>query len=111
VAITGAGTAFDGDQQYGIPDLPPGTILAIEIKDSGVYWAEPGDLEVSNIPESITAGIDGDGVHVLFADCTVWFLKKELPLDDLEKFFTVESARQFDRDQVLGPYADRHATR
>jgi hypothetical protein len=86
-------------------DLSPGTILAIEIKDSGVFWPEPGDLELDTIPESITAGIDGDGVHVLFADGTVWYLHKEVPLDDLKKFFTVENAKLFRREDVLRPYA------
>ncbi len=107
VAITGPGTAFDGDRTYPVGDLARGTILAIEIKDSGFSWAEPGDLDVREIPETITSGIDGDGVHVLFADGAVWFLRKDVPLDDLKKFFAVEGARRFDREQLLGPYARR----
>jgi len=107
VAITGPGTAFDGDRPCAIGNLPPGAILAIEIKDFGFSWAEPGDLEIREIPETITRGIDGDGVHVLFADAAVWYLRKEVPLDDLKKFFTVAGAKQFDREQVLGPYASR----
>jgi hypothetical protein len=111
VAITGPDTAFDGDHQCSVADLPPATILAIDIKDSGVFWAEPGDLDIGNVPQSITAGIDGDGVHVLFADGTVWYVHKAVPLDDLKKFFTVDGARRFDREQVLGPYAYRYADR
>jgi hypothetical protein len=104
VAITGPGTAFDGEKPCRREEIDSDTILAIEIADSGVHWAEPGDLDVDRIPESITAGMDGRGVHVLFADGAVWFLDRDVPLEDLKKFFTIESAKQYDREQVLGPY-------
>jgi hypothetical protein len=107
VAITGPGTAFDGDRTYPVADLAADTIVAIEIKDSGFLWPEPGDLDIHEIPESITGGIDGDGVHVLFADGAVWFLRNEVPLENLKKFFTVEGAKRFDREQLLGLYARR----
>jgi len=107
VAVAGPGTAFDDGHCLSIADLSPNTILAVELRHSGIYWAEPRDLDVSEIPDSITSGFDGDGVHVLFADGTVWYLRKEVPLDDLKKFFTVEGAKHFDREQVLGPYARR----
>jgi hypothetical protein len=31
-------------------------------------------------------------------------LKKDVPRDAISKFFTVESARDYDRDKELGPY-------
>jgi hypothetical protein len=107
VAITGPGTAFDGDRVVRLRDLDSDTILAIEIANSGIHWMEPGDLPIDQVPESITLGVEGYGVHVLFADGAVWMLRPEVPLEDLRKFFTIEGATQYDRDEVLGPYALR----
>jgi hypothetical protein len=107
VAITGPGTAFDGDRPIQLKDIAPDTILAIEIAESGIHWMEPGDLPIGQVPDSITQGVDGYGVHVLFADGSVWVLRPDVPLEDLKKFFTIEGAKRYDRDQVLGPYSHR----
>ena len=103
VAITGPGTAFDGDRVIRPRDLDSDTILAIGIADSGIHWMEPGDLPIDQVPESITQGVEGYGVHVLFADGSVWMLRPDVPLEDLKKFFTIEGAKRYDRDEVLGP--------
>lgn len=105
VAITGPGTAFEEGRTFGLADTNRNTILAVEVIGVDTYWMEPGDLHIDHIPDNLTAGPEGDGFHVLFADGTVWFLKAEVPLDDVKKFFTLEGARQYDRDVVLGPYA------
>jgi prepilin-type processing-associated H-X9-DG protein len=105
VAITGPGTAFDDDRDVRVEDLPPDTALLIEIADSGTHWMAPGDLDVRNVPASITQGILGGGVHVLFADGSVWFFRPDTPLEELKKFFTIEGAKQYDREKVLGRYA------
>ena len=107
VAVVGPGTAFSDTRCVPFAEVPPDAILAVELRHSGIYWAEPGDLDIREIPETITSGIDGDGVHVLFANGAVWYLPKEVPLDDLKKFFTVESAKRFRREEVLGPYGRR----
>lgn len=104
VAVTGPGTAFDGDRACSLADIDPDTILAIEVADWDCHWMEPGDLRVDQVPESIVRGMDGDGVHVLFADATVWFVASDVPLGELTKFFTIDGAKQWDREQVLGPY-------
>ena len=104
VAITGPGTAFDGDRPVRVSDIDSDTILAIEIADSGLHWMEPGDLSIDQVPDSITQGVDGYGVHVLFADGWVWVLRPDVPLEDLTKFFTIEGAKRYDREQALGPY-------
>jgi hypothetical protein len=106
VAIIGPGTPFGGDWTGGLDDLDPDTILAIEIANFDAHWMEPGDLHIDDVPASITQGIDGQGVHVLFADGEVWYLDADVPLADLKKFFTVEGAKKHDREQVLGPYFD-----
>jgi prepilin-type processing-associated H-X9-DG protein len=56
------------------------------------------------MPESLTGGVDGDGVHVLFADGSVWFLRAEVPAENLVRFFTIAGARQCDRESLLGPW-------
>jgi hypothetical protein len=107
VAIVGPGTAFEEGQELGLEDLDSDTVLAVEIAGFDVHWAEPGDLHVHEVPESITAGPEGGGLCVLFADGAVWFLKSEVPLENLRKFFTIESAKQHDREELLAPYANR----
>jgi len=104
VAITGPGTAFEDDRASRIGELTSDLIMVIEIADSGIHWAEPGDLHIDEVPESITSGIDGDGVCVLFVDGTVFCVSHDVPFNDLKKFFTVESAKKYDREEVLGPY-------
>jgi hypothetical protein len=38
------------------------------------------------------------GVYVGFADGAVWFLRRDMPLDGLERFFTINGAGGNDRD-------------
>ncbi len=103
--VTGPGTAFEHGMAHRLAELPPDTIILIEVARSGIPWAAPGDLDIRNVPASITRGLDGKGVHVVFADQSVWYLRKDVPLDVLRTFFTIEGARRFDRERLLGPYA------
>ena len=75
--------------------------------DTEVHWMQPGDLSIQNVPPDITSGISGRGVHVGFADGVVWFLTRDVPLDDLRKFFTVKGATRYDREFVLESYLIR----
>lgn len=34
----------------------------------------------------------------------MWYLRNDVPFDDLRKFFTVAGAKTHDRDRVLEPY-------
>ena len=95
---------FEEGKHYGLEDIDYDTILAIEVAEFDVHWAEPGDLRVDDLPESFPGGVDDDGFFVLFADGSVVFLRAEVPVEDLTKFFTIEGARQYDAAQVLGPY-------
>jgi type II secretory pathway pseudopilin PulG len=108
VAITGPGTAFDDDRDVRLEDLPPDLALLIEVADSGTHWMAPGDLDVRNVPASITRGILGAGVHVFFADGSVRFFRPDTPLEELKQFFTIEGARQYGREKshVRSPGAD-----
>ncbi len=109
-AITGPGTAFEEGRSCRLEEIATtNTILVVEVAEFDVLWAEPGDLQLDHIPENLTAGPEGDGFHVLFADGTVWFLKPEVPLEEVKKFFTIEGAKHYDREEVLGAYAFRGA--
>ena len=103
MAITGPGTAFDG-AEHSLPDLPANTILCVEVANSGVHWMEPGDLDVGDLPPSLTAGPDGSGFFVGFADTEVWFLDRSVPLESLRPFLTIKTAASSDRQEILGPY-------
>lgn len=104
VAVTGPGTAFDADLACRLADIPPDTIIAIEVADWNCHWMEPGDLHVDQVPDSIVRGMDGDGVHVLCADASVWFVPGDVPLDDLVKFFTIDGARRYNIKEILQPH-------
>jgi len=89
VAITGPDTTFDGIQRRRLGDLPPNLVLAIDVADSGIPWMSAGDIDIRHVPDSITQGVSGSGVHVLFADGEVWHLRKDVPLSVLKAFFTI----------------------
>jgi Protein of unknown function (DUF1559) len=113
-AITGPGTAFgDGDTEkpQRLQDIDADTILLVEVRNSGVHWMEPGDFDIRTMPKTINVatgkGISSHhaaGFHVAFADGSVWYLKNNVPFEELSKFFTVAGAKEYDRDTVLTPY-------
>ena len=113
-AITGPGTAFgDGETElpHSLDDLDADTIVVVEVRDSAMHWMAPGDFDIRTMPRTINAP-DGRGIssrfragfHVIFADGAVWRLSHDTPPAALEKFFTIEGARRFDRDELLGAY-------
>ena len=106
VAVTGPGTVFEESRHYTLTEVDSDTILAIEVADFDVHWAEPGDLRIDDLPGSFPSGVDDNGFFVLFADGSVAFLSARVPLEVLAKFFTVEGARQYDRDEMLGPFLE-----
>src|SRR5438045_6915954 len=57
VAIIGAGTAWQPDHATKLSDMKDGTsntILLVEMKNSGIRWSEPRDLDLNNLPPGIT---------------------------------------------------------
>jgi hypothetical protein len=108
VAITGPGTVFDGDRECTLADIDSeDTILAIEIAESGIHWAAPGDLDVDEITPTILEGFHGYGVQVLLASGTVTFVSADVPLEDFKKFLTIEGAKEYDWEQVVNPVGQR----
>lgn len=102
VVITGPGTAFDEHNPVNLRDLDDDMILAIEVAESNTHWAEPGgDLLIGELSDSILSGLEGRGLHVLYADGSVGFVSRSVPLSDFKKFLTIEGAKQYDRDEVF----------
>ncbi|HIQ23405.1 MAG TPA: DUF1559 domain-containing protein [Planctomycetes bacterium] len=104
LAVTGPGTAFDEHQAYSLGQLDGDTALVLEVCETGLHWMEPGDIEVVDLRQSFTSGLDGAGVHVGFADGEVWFLSARVPVDKLKEFFLVQRAKAIDRGKVLEEY-------
>lgn len=102
MALAGEDTAMStGPNPSGCEDL----IVLVEVANSGVHWAEPGDINIDHLPEHFTSGTTGDGIMVMFLDGAVWFIYQNVPVGVLQKFFTVNGARQHDRMKELRPYA------
>lgn len=104
VGVAGPGTAFDAHEQPRREILPPDLIVIIETGKAAVHWAEPGDLDIADVDQWITAGLDGQGVLVGFADGQVWFLDRRVALEDVRAFMTIEGAKRLDRATQLGKY-------
>ena len=104
MVVTGPGTPFDGQRVCRLADLDDDTVLVVKVISSGVHWMEPGDLSIDQLPASLAQGPGGDGLCVLFADGAVWLLDKDTPIEKLKPFFTIEGAKQNDRQTLLGPY-------
>lgn len=99
--ICGPGTPFDDSRTCSLEDLDDDTILAVEVAELDVHWMEPGDLHIDSLPESLMKGLDGQGVLVVFADSTVQYVPKSVPLENLRKLMTIEGAKQHDRKTLL----------
>ena len=100
IAIIGPGTAWREDGPVKISDLPNGskhTIMAIEVVNSGVHWAEPRDLTVDEALEGL---ITGKGLHIstahnnriniLFADGAICPLPARMPISLWKKLLAGE---------------------
>jgi hypothetical protein len=104
MGIVGPDTAFDvqlPEKLKGCENL----IFIVSVKDSGVHWGQPGDIDVRNIPPHFREGIDGNGFYAMFFDGTIWFIRKDVPLDLLKKFFTVTEAKKMNRYDELIKYS------
>ncbi len=99
VAAVGPDTVWSGAKGFRLGDIndgPAQTILLIEVKESGIHWAEPRDwpaewaLQGVN-PEHSTGGISSGhrrGAHVVMCDGRVRFLPNALNQTDLQALLT-----------------------
>ena len=91
-------------------DGPANTILAVEVVDSGVHWAEPKDLDI----RTMIMKINGDrakaisspwpgGAYVAFADGSVQFLSSKTLEANLRAMITCNGNELVNPDGVTPP--------
>jgi len=111
MAVIGKGTAFEKGKRFLRQDLPRDLILIIEVRDTGVHWMAPVDLDVAKLgnilsgkESRISLGTRKDGFLVGFVDGEVWLLKRDIPKDVLLKFCSREAAAVNDREKLLSDF-------
>ncbi len=100
VAVIGPGTAWREDGTVRLSNLPHGsshTVMAVEIVNSNINWAEPRDLTVDEALEGIKAGKGlrvgsnhPDVINVLFADGSVRSMPAKMDISAWKKLFAGE---------------------
>ncbi len=110
LGIVGPGAAFDSERSEALTlrDDLADLICAIEVRNSGIHWMQPRDLDyrelTSNVPQ---LGTFDDSFHVIFLDGKVWRLRADTPRDRLVLLMTIDGARANDRDELLEPFHTR----
>ena len=69
------------------------------ISKSIPFWESTSDTGLGDLE-----GNYPDCFAVCFVDGAVWFLKDSVPKSEIAKFLTVESAKKYDREEVLKDY-------
>jgi hypothetical protein len=100
IAIIGPGAVWRKDGPVKLSDLPDGgshTVMAIEVVNSGMHWAEPRDLTVEEAMEGIKTGkglrissYHPNIINVLFADGTVRSIPSKMPISLWKKLLAGE---------------------
>ena len=109
LGVTGNGTPFGGPESAKFGDLDPDTILLIENCRPGIDWRAPIEFDVDALDGSAgeatwreyTAAC-GEGFYVGFADGFVFRISSQVPLAVIKRFFTIEGAKEADRETDLG---------
>jgi prepilin-type processing-associated H-X9-DG protein len=111
VAIIGPGTAWREDGPVKLSDLPDGgkhTVMAVEVVDSGVHWAEPRDLTMDEALEGLKTGkglrissAHPGGINILFADGEVQTLPLKMPISVWQKILAGDA---IDLDYIWDSY-------
>ena len=113
MALVGPGTAFETIQDIQVPTLfeaklqecrAGAAILFIEAVNSGVHWGEPGDFDVETVTKEQLFPGDTEGILVAFADWSIWYIERTVPMETLKHFMTIESSKEHDREKELSPY-------
>lgn len=107
MVITGPGTMFEEGKDLTFRDCTDGssnTILAIEVRNSGVNWDAPVDLDVRTMLFRVSAGeqfglgnAKGTGTHVALADGSVRFLTNEMIESTLRAMITRAGGEMIDQ--------------
>jgi hypothetical protein len=88
--VVGKGTAFDEPGPHSLNSLTDGTantLFMLEVKNSGISWAEPRELDISQ-PMALPAG-NHPGVNLgTFFDGSVKAIRNDTPPADVRAFAT-----------------------
>jgi prepilin-type processing-associated H-X9-DG protein len=108
VVVVGPGTIWPGADSRSFGDVSDGTsntILVVEVRNSGIHWAEPRDLHVDQMPPGINAAagqgisIDHpDGVNVALVDGSVRFLPSTTPPEQIRAMLSIAGGEEISRD-------------
>lgn len=93
--VSGTGTLFEGDkgtQMSQVLDGTSNTMAIVEVKGSGVSWAQPSDLEISQ-PMTLPAGNHPGGNVIGMADGSVRFMSKNVAPTTIRELATRASGQ------------------
>lgn len=109
VAVVGPDTAWPGSKCTKTADFGDGTastILLIEVKDSGIHWMEPRDLDISQMAPGINTtsgkGISSNhpgGAIVVFADGHTRFVSEDVSPATIRALLTRNGGEEVDPDE------------
>jgi prepilin-type processing-associated H-X9-DG protein len=107
VAIVGPGTVWEVGKKISpsqIRDNLSDTLLVIEMNSSGIAWAEPRDLDLSNLPPGLTQynlfdhlSNHNGGFEALFADGHIEFIPNTIPWSQFMAILTIAGGEKVDR--------------
>jgi hypothetical protein len=89
--VTGPGTTFDGDKSTRLSSIQDGASLSmvmVEVQGSGIGWAEPRDIPISQ-PMPLPAGNHRGGNLALFADGSVHFIADKVAPQSIRDMATI----------------------
>ena len=107
VVVVGPETVFPGEKPLGIQHVRDGTtntIMVVEVRNSGIHWAEPRDITLDDL---LATGINGHadsgcgsqhpgGMNVLFCDGSVHFIAEQISLETLRSLLTAGGGELID---------------
>lgn len=107
VAVIGPGTMWkigQGVKRSDIKDRLFDTLLLVELKDSGIAWSEPRDLDLNNLPAGLTQqnllqslSNHAGGFNAVFADGHVEFIPSTIPWSQFIALTTIDGGETIDR--------------
>ena len=98
--VIGKGTAFDEPGPHSLATITDGssnTLFMIEVKNSGISWAEPRDFDATQ-PVALPPGNHPGVTLGAFFDASVKTLRNDTPPEDVRAFAT-----QAGMEQVFAP--------
>jgi prepilin-type processing-associated H-X9-DG protein len=108
LAIVGPWTMWPEAASRSFADFTDGmsnSLAVVEVRDSGIHWAEPRDLHVDQMTrgvnpaagQGISSGHEG-GANVLIADGSVRFLKSDTPAATLEALLSIAGGEKISQE-------------